>query len=263
MMDTVTHLFYETNLDHGELRLSTTLEDTYKIITNCFAEDVGYKVVITVKSGLMKLKFNALIGGFLKLDFDILVKEKLMSNDAQLTLFMNQLEQRQESVVETLTKRCNELASLILSQETRFNQLESLINTVSCAEIELRLNSLFPINSQSITIQGDNHLKTDKIQILYKLQKIVFTSFSFPDFTSFKNGTLREMTIESASKLTGFKGLDGFPNLETLIIQNASTLKDFTWLYKTGSKLKYLKIPEASPTLQQFCNEHKITLQTI
>jgi len=263
MMDTVTHLSYETNLDQGELRLSTSLEDTYKIITHCFAEDAGYKVVISVKSGVLKLKFHAVIGGFLKLDFDVLLKEKLLSNDAQLTLFMNQLEQRQESVVETLTKRCNELASLIMAQETRFNQLESLLNTISCAEIELRLNAFFPINSQTVTIQGDAHLKVDKMSYLYKLQKIVFTSFSFPDFTSFKNGTLREMTIESASKLTGFKGLDGFPNLETLSILGAPGLKDFSGLYKTGSKLKYLKIPEASATLQQFCKEHKITLQTI
>lgn len=265
MMDTVTHLTYETNLDLGELRLSTTLEDTYKIITNCFAEDAGYKVAISVKSGLMKLKFNALIGGFLKMDFDVLLKEKLLSNDAQLTLFMNQLEQRQETVVESLTKRCNELASLILAQETRFNQLESLLNTVSCAEIELRLNAFFPINSQSITIQGDAHLKTDKMNSLYKLQKIVFTSFSFPDLTSFKNGTLREMTIESSSKLTSLKGLEGFPNLEVLTIQNAPLLKDFSAIYKFCG-LKYIKMnvsPEASATLQRFCNEHKISLQTI
>ena len=105
MMDTVSHLTYETNLDIVELRLSTTLEDAYKIITNCFAEDEGYKVAISVKSGIMKLKFHALIGGFLKLDFDVLLKEKLISNDSQLTLFMNQLEQRQETVVETLNKR--------------------------------------------------------------------------------------------------------------------------------------------------------------
>jgi hypothetical protein len=263
MMDTVTHLTYETNLDHGELRLSTTLEDTYKIITNCFAEDAGYKVAITVKSGLMKLKFHALVGGFLKLDFDVLLKEKLMSNDAQLTLFMNQLEQRQESVVETLTKRCNELASLIADQETRFNQLELLLNTVSCAEIDLRLNAFFPINVQTLTIQGDAHLKTDKMSSLYKLQKIVFSSFSFMDLTSFKNGSLREMTIESSSKMTSLKGLDGFPHLEVLTILAAPALKDFSPLYKFCGKLKTLKINLPSETLQKFCNEHKISLQTI
>jgi len=259
MMDSTNHLTYETNLDAGELRLSTTLEDAYKIITNCFAEDEGYKVVISVKSGLMKLKFHALIGGFLKLDFDVLLKEKLISNDSQLTLFMNQLEQRQETVVELLTKRCNELASLIEVQEKRFNQMESLLNLVSCAEIDLRLNAFFPINSQIVTIQGDTHLKTDKIGLLYKLQKIVFTSFSFIDLSSFKNDTLREMTIESASKITSLKGLEGFPNLEVLTVLNAPILKDFSAIYKFGTKLKVLKM-NGPPELQRFCNEHKITL---
>jgi hypothetical protein len=264
MMDTVTHLTYESNLDVNDLRLSTTLEDTYKIITNCFAEDAGYKVAISVKSGLMKLKFNALVGGFLKLDFDVFLKEKLMSNDAQLTLFMNQLEQRQESVVETLTKRCNELASVIADQETRFNHLETLLNTVSCAEIDLRLNAFFPINVQTLTIQGDAHLKVDKMSSLYKLQKIVFTSFSFVDLSSFKNGSLREMTIESSSKLTGLKGLDGFPHLEVLTISAAPLLKDFSALYKFCGKLKTLKMNgPTDASIQRFCNEHKISLQTI
>lgn len=257
MMDTVSHLTYETNLDSGELRLSTTLEDAYKIITNCFAEDEGYKLVISVKSGLMKLKFHALIGGFLKLDFDVLLKEKLISNDSQLTLFMNQLEQRQETVVETLNKRCNDLASLIELHEKRFTQMESLLNTFSSAEIDLRMNNFFPFNSQIVAIQGDTHLKTDKISLLYKLQKIVFTSFSFTDLTSFKNGTMREMSIESAPKITGLKGLDGFPNLEVLTISGAPLLKDFSAIYKFGTKLKVIKM-NGSPELQRFCNEYKI-----
>jgi hypothetical protein len=259
MMDSTNHLTYETNLDAGELRLSTTLEDSYKIITNCFAEDAGYKVAISVKSGLMKLKFNALIGGFLKLDFDVLLKEKLISNDSQLTLFMNQLEQRQETVVETLNKQCIHLASLIEAHEKRFVQMESLLNTISSAEIDLRMNAFFPINVQTVAIQGDAHLKTDKLSTLYKLQKIVFTSFSFIDLSSFKNDTLREMSIESAPKITGLKGLEGFPNLEVLSILNTPLLKDFSAIYKFGNRLKVLKM-QGPPELQRFCNEHKITL---
>ena len=260
MMDTVTHLTYETNLDTAELRLSTSLEDTYKIITNCFAEDAGYKVAITVKSGFMKLKFHALVGGFLKIDFDVLLKEKLLSNDGQLTLFMNQLEQRQESVVESLTKRCNELASLIEAQEKRFNHLETLLNTVSCAEIELRMNAFYPINVLTLTIQGDTHLKMDKMSILYKLQKIVFTSFSFSDLSCFKNGLLREMTIDSSSKMSSLKGLEGFPNLEVLSIANSPLLKDFSAFYKLGHKIKRLNLQQPSQELQTFCTQHQIAL---
>ena len=261
MMDLTNHLTYETNLDAGELRLSTTLEDAYKIITNCFAEDDGYKVAISVKSGLMKLRFHAVVGGFLKLDFDVLLKEKLISNDSQLTLFMNQLEQRQETVVESLTKRCNELASLIQAHEVRFKQMDTILNTISCAEIELRMNAFYPINISAITIQGDNHLKQEKIYLLYKLQEIVFSTFSFSDLSGFKNESVRKIVIESASKMTGVKGLDGFPNLEVLTILGAPLLKDFSAIYKFGTKLKSVKVGNPSAELQTFCKMHGISLQ--
>jgi hypothetical protein len=79
MMDTVTHMVYETNVDNTELRLSLTLDNVYKIITSCFGEDEGFKVAITVRSGLMKLKFHAVVGGFLKIDFDILISTTFYS----------------------------------------------------------------------------------------------------------------------------------------------------------------------------------------
>ena len=175
MVDTVTHMVYETNVDIGELRLSLTLDDIYKIITSCFGEDDGYKVAITVRAGLMKMKFHAVVGGFLKIDFDILVKEKVMTNDTQLSLFMHQLERKQETAFETLSSRCDQLASIV-------ERLEQTINVVSCAEIELRMNTFVPLNIQSLAIQGDIHMKAEKIQFLYKLQKLSFHSLTSPLF---------------------------------------------------------------------------------
>jgi hypothetical protein len=163
-------------------------------------------------------------------------------------------------VVETLTKRCNELASLIEAQEKRFDHLETLLNTVSCAEIELRMNAFYPINVPTLTIQGDTHLKMDKMSILYKLQKIVFTSFSFSDLSCFKNGSLREMTIDSSSKMSSLKGLEGFPNLEVLSIANSPLLKDFSAFYKLGHKIKRLNVQQPSQELQMFCTQHQIAL---
>lgn len=245
MMDTVSHLNYETNLDIGELRLSLSLEDAYKVITNCFAEDSGYKVIITVKSGIMKLKFHAIVGGFLKLDFDILIKEKLISNDSQLTLFMNQLEQRQETIVDALNEKYKDLAELIEKQNVRIKELETILNKVSCAEIELRMNAFFPLNAQSLQIQGDSHLKFEKISSFYKLQKISFTTFSFSDLSCFTSILLRELTIET-SKLTSLKGLENFPNLETLVINGSPLLKDISAINKCV-KLKNIKIDGYKP----------------
>jgi len=268
MIDTVAHMTYETSVDNNELRLSLTLDDIYKIIASCFAEDEGYKVAITVKSGIMKTKFHAVIAGFLKIDFDILIKEKIMTNDSQLTLFVNQLEEKQETIYEALSKRCNELFCLLETQkkeyENKIRELENTVNVISNAEIEIRMNTFVSINVQALVIQGDAHVKQDKICLLYKLQKINFTSFSFADLSSFRNTSLKELTIDATgnTKFISLKGLDGFPNLETLIIINPSCLKDFSILYKNNHKIKSIKLPGQTSVnvneLKTYCNENKI-----
>lgn len=260
LVDTVTHMVYETNVEHAELRLSLTLEDIYKIITACFGEDEGYKVGITVRSGLMKMKFHAVVGGFLRIDFDILVKERIMTNDNQLSLFMHQLEQKQETAFDTLIARCDQLEALV-------EKLEHTLSLVSCAEIEMRMNTFVPINSQSLTIQGDTHMKADKIHCLYKLQKLNLTQFSLVDLTSFTSYSLRELCIDSTgnNKFISLRGIDsGFPNLESLVIANAASLRDISSLAK--SKIKSVKIIGQSAfnmvELRTICIEHKISLQS-
>ena len=94
--DMVGFMCYEGTVDTTGLRVSIALADAYVIITNCFAEESGYSVNISVSTGNMKLKFNAIVGGFLKMEFDVFLKEKIMSNDGQLTLSFNRIEQKQE-----------------------------------------------------------------------------------------------------------------------------------------------------------------------
>jgi len=260
MVDTVTHMVYETNVDNSELRLSVTLEDIYKIITSCFGEDDGYKVAITVRAGLMKMKFHAVVGGFLKIDFDILVKEKVMTNDTQLSLFMHQLEQKQETAFESLSIRCDQLVSIV-------ERLEQTINVVSCAEIELRMNTFVPLNIQSLTIQGDIHMKAEKIQFLYKLQKLSLASFSLADLSTISNSFVKELCIDSNgnAKFVSLKGLEsGFPNLETLVIANSASLRDVSSLYKSKNKIKTIKLVGQTSfnivELRTYCIENKVLL---
>lgn len=258
MVDTMNHLVYETSVDLAELRLSLTLEDVYKIITSCFGEDDGYKVAITVKSGLMKMKFHALIGGFLKVDFDIFIKEKIMSNDNQLTLFVTQLEQKQETMFETLTKRCDELLSLVQRQRRE-------IDLISNAELEIRLNTNVPLNVQSIVIQGDGHMKTEKIRFLYKLQRLTLTSFSFADLSSVSSTSLKELSIDATGnvKFASLQGIEGFPNLESIILINTTGLQDLSGFAKSP-KLKSIKIVGQTfanmRELKVLCDERNIHL---
>lgn len=258
LMDTVTHMVYETSVDNTELRLSLTLDDVYKIVTACFGEDEGYKVGITVRAGLMKIKFHAIVGGFLKVDFDIMVKEKLMTNDAQLTLFVNQLEQRHETAIEAFTARCDELQRMV-------KKLEETISAVSSAEIEMRVNTFVPLSTTSLSIQGDIHLKADKIKLLFKLQKLHLTSFSLVDLATISNGSLKDLSIDAGGnlKFVSLRGIEGMPKLETLVIANAASLRDLSCVYKMS--LRSIKIVGHCAfnmnELKTFCNERKIDLR--
>jgi len=136
---------------------------------------------------------------------------------------------------------------------------------VSCAEIEMRMNTFVPLNSQSLTIQGDSHMKADKIHCLYKLQKLNLTQFSLSDLSSLTSCSLRELWIDSTgnTKFVSLRGIDsGFPNLESLVIANAVSLRDISSLYK--SKIKSVKIIGQSAInmveLKTYCIEHKVSL---
>jgi hypothetical protein len=260
LMDTVTHMVYETSVDNSELRLSLTLDDVYKIVTACFGEDDGYKVGITVRAGLMKIKFHAIVGGFLKVDFDVLIKEKLMTNDAQLTLFVNQLEQRHETAVDALTNRCDELVSTI-------KKLEETVSAISCAEIEMRVNTFVALSTTTLSIQGDVHLKADKIKLLFKLQKLHLTAFSLVDLTTISNSSVKDLYIDAGgnTKFVSLRGIEGMSKLETLVIANAASLRDLSCLYKMS--LKAIKIVGHCAfnmnDLKSFCSEHKIDLRFV
>ncbi len=124
--DTINFLSYEGNIDLKELRVSIALEDVYKIMTNCFTrENEDYLLAISVNSEVIKLAFNATIGGFLKINFEVLLREKLMSNDGQLTLNFNKLEQQQALAIKSLTDKCANL-------EASVNQLHQIID---CCQI--------------------------------------------------------------------------------------------------------------------------------
>ena len=78
--------------------------------------DENYQVIINVNSGIMKLVFIAIVGGFLHIQFDIMLREKLMTNDAQLTFNFTKLEHE-------LAQRCDELWQRL--DNKTFTQLKS------------------------------------------------------------------------------------------------------------------------------------------
>jgi ribosome-associated translation inhibitor RaiA len=119
LTDTIGFINYETYLDNSDFHLSLPLESVYQLMTNCFAEDAGYSVDITISGKTMTLRFRAQINGFIMYDFPVHIKEKMITTEGQLTLNFNRMEERQTQLermvqkwttdaVASVDKRCND-----------------------------------------------------------------------------------------------------------------------------------------------------------
>lgn len=278
IIDTVNFLSYEGNVDLKELRVSIDLDGAYKIIINCFKEESNYSVTISVNSGVLKLAFTALIGGFLKMNFEVLLREKLMSNDGQLTLNFNKLEQKQAQAIDILTKKCLDL-------EANVNKMQQIID---CCQIfmtniytpqgnwcDLQTTSntthLNNISSKEITMQDHGQTIWKNISVFYQLEKFTITNFNagnnMTNLAKFSNANLKELTLNCCAhtSFVSLTGIENFPNLEILTITSAPGLKDVVNALKSSEhKIKTLKFQACTGVnvveLQTYCQVNNIFL---
>jgi hypothetical protein len=271
VINTLTYMVYEIGADSKELRIQGSIQDIYQIISKCFEQKDkdNYDVSFTVGSGTMKILFMAKIGGFYNIDFEILLREKLMSNDGQLTLAFQRLEQRLN----------------MLEKENK--SLESQVNNMMNFEVLVWYYSSTivstPINSIELTITGaqtnsyhQNYVKYNHIRFMPNLKKLTFQNGGFTD------DSFSKLYSTSVTELTIFHNGDGnftsilelitirVPNLKYLKIQSAHSLPAKNIIDEiSASKTKFLKelvfvscnsITSQAASLQGFCASHNIKL---
>jgi hypothetical protein len=287
--DNINYLMYETNVDLKELRLLLDLKDVYKIMVKCFSvemnnndnkimiKDLDYNVNLTINSSVMKMTFSALVGGYLNISFEILLREKLMSNDGQLTVNFNRLEQQQAQAIRALTEKCANL-------EDSINKMQQIID---CCQIfmtnihspsgwcDIQSNAqthLNNISAKEITLQDQGQTIWKNISVFYQLTKFTITNFNagnnITNLAGFSNQNLTELVLNCVAGHPSFASLEGiqnFPNLEILTITAAPGLKNVVAiLKKTKHNIKTLKFQGCTAVnvveLQTYCQVSNIFL---
>lgn len=264
LTDTIGFINYETYLDNSDFHLSLPLESVYQLMTNCFAEDAGYSVDITISGKTMTLRFRAQINGFIMYDFPVHIKEKMITTEGQLTLNFNRIEERQAQLermvqkwttdaVSSVDKRCNDtmvsvdrrcndatssIDNLLSSLQSRVSKLESIIVN---AELNIRLNSAFvSLGTTSLTIPADNYLKLDKLMYLYNLQRLSFVPITLTDLSGCKHPHIKELHLDGGNT-THFRSLFGIanmPSIEHISIINAPGITSVSESLPSTHKIK-------------------------
>ena len=264
LTDTIGFINYETYLDNSDFHLSLPLESVYQLMTNCFAEDAGYSVDITISGKTMTLRFRAQINGFIMYDFPVHIKEKMITTEGQLTLNFNRMEERQTQLermvqkwttdaaasvdrqcndaIASVDKRCNDtmvsIDNLLSSLQSRVYKLESIIVN---AELNIRLNSAFvSLGTTSLTIPADNYLKLDKLMYLYNLQRLSFAPITLTDLSGCKHPHIKELYLDGGNT-THFRSLFGIanmPSIEHISIINAPGITSVSESLPSTHKIK-------------------------
>jgi len=271
--DIVSFYQYEGNVDSKELRLNIELKDAYTIITNCFENNKGYNVSISVNSNVLKMQYSALIGGFLKMEIEVMLREKVMTNDGQLTINFNRLEQKLVAGLNKLEQRCKELETII---EDKNAKLLDLTNKLSNAHICLTYTGhpvphhFIPLNIKELNARFSNDSESYKYELIgkfYQLEKLTTISFKAQSFSSVKmeSNTLKELYIQEQGNgiFTSIEGINKIPNLERLTIIEAPQLTNIPTVLKSYKhKINYIKIQTCGQVnvveMQTYCRTNNI-----
>jgi hypothetical protein len=214
-------------------------------------------------------------------DFAIFVKEKILSNDGQLTLNFNRMEQKQDHAVQNLVKRCEALDNRCKTLETALaKQSEDFFRVIDRLDVMLfptqhiTCQSQFPtafpkISCEELTINAQqfNHMRFENLYIFYKLKLLKINHF-YGLINNLKNMSNEsvielELTCNGQSTFTSLEGFKNFPNLTTLTVITAPALTNVVATLKSAPhKIKTLKFQGCAAInvveLQTYCQENKI-----
>ena len=265
LVNKLSYICYESNLDAKEFRLPFDIEQTYKLIAKCFKQEEGSLFTIEINStNTLKILFNVKFvidksspDNFLTINFEALLREKLMSNDAQLSINYHRIEQKQANDIRILMER--------------ITQLEEWVEVISNAEFCLFNNGsgtciFYPVNTKELILSHNYNYNLSKIQYFVRLLKLEITSnHHLANLTHFKNKNIQVLSLSSMPPFTSFTGLSGFPNLHTLSVNACASVSDLVFVLSSYEhNIKTINVTSCgginNTELMTYCQKNNIKL---
>jgi hypothetical protein len=128
LVDQVSFANYEATLEQKDFRLQHDLPTIYKVMMDTFAEkDDNFKLDISILSGFMKLNFHALFGGFLNIQFEVVLREKVVATEVLQSSKIEQALRQLENKVREKDEKIIQLMALLKTFEERDREKDAEI----------------------------------------------------------------------------------------------------------------------------------------
>jgi len=302
---------YEGNFDNAAFKLPFGLENIYKLVHNCFAEfdnkhtegeddensdgettvskakslkyknADSYQLQLELDNGTLHLLFKCVVGGFLDVEFDLRLREKIMSNDAQLSIHFQRVEQSQLETVE----RIDTIASQMQTFTRKMGEMERRLEALGNAEICLMntnqqchrcsVGVSFPIDSKTIRVNsigccGHNNAvhrsSFAKIKHFYQLEELFLDNCKWEEaHIHTSNTTVKKLTLTGCDLFRDISFIKNFPSLVELSMSGfAVDASIVTTLRSIKHKIKKLTFQGCGginqTEMQTYCTQNNITL---
>jgi hypothetical protein len=290
IINNISYMCYEGNFDDASFKMPFSIANIYKLVTNCFdalikeesTEDSSedeptdkYNLDLELDNGVLRLLFHCVVGGFLDVEFDLRLREKLMSNDSQLTINFQRVEQAQ---LESVNRLDAAIAKIEANFAKKMAEMERRMEALGHADICFtqpssgQFNNIksYPIDSKLLTItDGGNHINAEsfaKIKYFYQLEVLKMTSCQWNEpnrYTS--NATVKKLTINNSPSFSDISFVKNFPSLEDLTMTGfAVDASIVTTLRSIEHKIKRLTFQSCQginqSEMQIYCTQTGITL---
>lgn len=279
LVETISFMCYEGTLEHQAFRVSIDLPAIHRIMLMAFASEKGSKVEIGIQNANMKLHFESIIGGFLNIHFDVILREKVIANDGQLTFSFTRMEEQQKKQAERiahLEQHCERMfevfdhcyimiCSKTLDGTGATNQLlGSEFVKIGIENLELGPSSLVGHYPQRFWSQ----FMPEQIEKLYKLKtvKIENTNMGTEKLSKMSHPNVTTFTLLACANGFTIENMPQFPALKILELRSCTLSGGFdpAKLIKKYPALKNLSITSCTginqTEIMTFCTSRKIIL---
>jgi hypothetical protein len=274
IIDTIQYLSYEGNIELKELKLPITLKDAYILITKCLSNTDDHLVKFSKNTNILRLDFTAKVGGYMNIQFDVMLRECVMGDDARTSIKLTELEvkhSKEQEEMKLMIKRVQtefihkteQLETIIQKQQEMielFGNIKVYTHRWISGQADIRF---LKINSELVSYPSETDI--NNFVLFYNCKKLIIEYYT-ENLEKFCNNNVVEL---KCGHITSLKGIINMPKLKIINISPHPTMNNYTdqilqYLKEYDNKITQIIITNPNkpdPTeLQKYCRVKGIEL---